>query len=110
MKKEKLSLVKTPDQNFESNDGAGQQVEQHSLQGEVKVNEVFVELFVPFKNALDISGSYRFSDYSLSQKADTFDLGLHTISTINFFSKARRKKQLELLTYMNYSKKHTQNL
>ena len=94
--KRKIELVKTPDQNFESNDGAGQQVEQHALQGEVKVNEVFVELFVPFKNALDISGSYRFSDYSLSQKADTFDLGFTYYFNDQFLFKGSTQKAIRV--------------
>ena len=94
--KRKIELVKTPDQNFESNDGAGQQVEQHALQGEVKVNEVFVELFVPFKNAFDISGSYRFSDYSLSQKADTFDLGFTYYFNDQFLFKGSTQKAIRV--------------
>ena len=92
----KTALVKTPDQNFESNDGAGQQVEQHALSGEIKVNELFLEVFLPFKNSIDVSTSYRFSDYSLSQKSDTFDLGITYPFTDEFVLKASAQKAIRV--------------
>ncbi|MFL2780298.1 MAG: TonB-dependent receptor domain-containing protein [Gammaproteobacteria bacterium] len=96
LERRKTALVKTPDQNFESNDGAGQQVEQHALSGEIKVNELFLEVFLPFKNSIDVSTSYRFSDYSLSQKSDTFDLGITYPLTDEFVLKASAQKAIRV--------------
>ena len=96
LERRKTALVKTPDQNFESNDGAGQQVEQHALSGEIKVNEIFLEVYLPFKNSIDVSTSYRFSDYSLSQKADTFDLGITYPITSNFLLKGSVQKAIRV--------------
>ena len=96
LEKRKTALVKTPDQNFESNDGAGQQVEQHALSGEIKVNELFMEVFLPFKNSIDVSTSYRFSDYSLSQKADTFDLGITYPLSNDFLIKGSVQKAIRV--------------
>ena len=96
LERRKTALVKTPDQNFESNDGAGQQVEQHALSGEIKVNELFLEVFLPFKNSIDVSTSYRFSDYSLSQKSDTFDLGIKYPLTDEFVLKASVQKAIRV--------------
>ena len=77
LEKRKISLLKNPDKNFEGNDGAGQQVEQHQLSGTIKVDDYFIEGLVPFKNSTKLSASYRFSDYSLSQKSEAFDVGIN---------------------------------
>ena len=92
--KRKTELVKLPDENFQGDDGAGQQVEQRVLIGEINVDEFFVEFLLPFKNSLDISSSYRFSDYSLSQKAETFDLGFTYFLNDNLILKASIQKAI----------------
>mgnify|MGYP003316444340 CR=1 FL=1 len=50
----------------------------------------------PFKNSIDISTSYRFSDYSLSQKSDTFDLGIKYPLTDEFVLKASAQKAIRV--------------
>ena len=65
-------MVKTPDQNFESNDGAGQQVEQHALSGEIKVNELFMEVFLPFKNSIDEASEITNLDYDTEHRDFAF--------------------------------------
>jgi iron complex outermembrane receptor protein len=68
---EKLDF--TADAEFESLAGQGQPI--RPVNGRFTVNEVFGELRIPVLDALDVNGSYRYSDYDTGVKTNTFGLG-----------------------------------
>lgn len=77
---EKLDLV--TDTAFTSGDLAGQGGPTKGVKGQYTVKEAYTELRVPFvKNkpgahSLDLTASYRYSDYSIGATTDTWGLGL----------------------------------
>ena len=90
-----------PDQEFQSGDLAGQGGPILPVGGGIVAREAFAELNLPlmedkpFAQSLAIDGGYRYSDYSLGFKTNTFKLGLEwtPISDFRFrasFSRAVR--------------------
>jgi iron complex outermembrane recepter protein len=70
-----------PDAAFASGDLAGSSGNSPPIEGNVNVKEVFAELRFPVLDALALTGSYRYSDYSLGAKTDTFGVGFNAVPT-----------------------------
>lgn len=77
---EKLELL--TDAAFTTGDLAGQGGPTISLGGQYTVKDLFAEVRVPliegrdFVDLLSVNGSYRYSDYSTDQTADSYGLGI----------------------------------
>jgi iron complex outermembrane receptor protein len=91
----------TPDQEFQSGDLAGQGGATTPVGGGITSREAFMELNLPlvedkpFAQSLAANGGYRYADYSLGFKTNTFKVGLEWTPYNDFrfrgsFSRASR--------------------
>jgi iron complex outermembrane recepter protein len=69
-------LVFEASQEFADLAGFGEPV--RSLTGKVGVNELFAELRVPVFDAVNVTGSFRYSDYESGFRTNTFGIGANT--------------------------------
>jgi outer membrane receptor protein involved in Fe transport len=67
----------SPDAAYMSGDLAGQGGTEPPVKGGVVVREIFGEVRVPVVESLDLSGSYRYSDYSSGVNSNTFGVGFN---------------------------------
>ncbi|MGE5615967.1 MAG: TonB-dependent receptor plug domain-containing protein [Bacillota bacterium] len=70
-------LIWEVDSSFATGDLTGFPRPTPSIQGGYVVNDVFGELRVPVIDLLNLSGSYRRSDFDSGKKTDTFGLGFN---------------------------------
>lgn len=68
-----------PDAAYSSGDLAGQGGNDPPVNGGVVVKEIFAEARVPALESLDLSGSFRYSDYSSGVSSNTWGVGFNAV-------------------------------
>ena len=88
-----LNLKKNAD---DFSDGAGQQYPHSSLYGDLKVKELFTELYLPLATDTNLNFSIRYSDYSLEENSLTYDIGLVQLFEEKYTLKFSQQKAIRM--------------
>ena len=77
-------------------DGAGQQYPHSSLYGDLKVKELFTEVYLPLETDTNFNLSIRYSDYSLEENSLTYDIGLVQLLEDKYTLKFSQQKAIRM--------------
>ena len=88
-----LNLKKNAD---DFSDGAGQQYPHSSLYGDLKVKELFTEVYLPLETDTNFNLSIRYSDYSLEENSLTYDIGLVQLLEDKYTLKFSQQKAIRM--------------
>jgi len=77
-------------------DGAGQQYPHSSLYGDLKVKELFTEVYLPLETETNFNLSIRYSDYSLEENSLTYDIGLVQLLEDKYTLKFSQQKAIRM--------------
>ena len=89
----KIELKKNAD---DFSDGAGQQYPHSSLYGDLRVKELFTEVYLPLETDTNFNLSIRYSDYSLEENSLTYDIGLVQLFQEKYTLKFSQQKAIRM--------------